>query len=200
MQGLCFAYPQRELFRDWSARIPAGLSLLRGGDGSGKTTLLRLMAGALPAHAGQLHIKHLSLRDNAAAYRRQVFWIEPRSVAFDQVTPVAYFQSLRQVHTGFDAQGLDDLTEGLALTPHLDKPLYMLSTGSKRRVWLAGVFASGAALTLLDEPLAALDKASIGFVLELLEEAAADPQRAWVVAHHEAPGDLPLAQTIELGD
>lgn len=200
MQGLCFAYPQRELFRDWSARIPPGLSLLRGGDGSGKTTLLRLMAGALPAGAGQLQIKQLSLHDNAAAYRRQVFWVEPRSAAFDQVTPVAYFQSLRQVHARFDAQRLGDLTDGLSLTPHLDKPLYMLSTGSKRKVWLAGAFASGAALTLLDEPLAALDKASIGFVLELLEEAAADPQRACVVAHHEAPGDLPLAQTLELGD
>lgn len=200
MQGLCFAYPQRELFRDWSVRVPPGLSLLRGGDGSGKTTLLRLMAGELQSGAGQLHIRHVSLRDNAAAYRGQVAWIEPRSTAFDQVTPAAYFQSLRQVHAGFDAQRLGDLTEGLALNAHLDKPLYMLSTGSKRKVWLAGAFASGAALTLLDEPLAALDKASIGFVLALLEEAAADPARACLVAHHEAPGDLPLAQTIELGD
>lgn len=158
------------------------------------------MAGELPASAGQLQIRDQSLHHNAPAYRRQVFWVEPRSQAFDQVTPVAYFQSLHQVHAGFDAKRLVELTEGLSLTPHLNKPLYMLSTGSKRKVWLAGAFASGAALTLLDEPLAALDKASIGFVLELLEEAAADPQRACVVAHHEAPGDLPLAQTIELGD
>jgi energy-coupling factor transporter ATP-binding protein EcfA2 len=74
----------------------------------------------------------------------------------------------------------------------------MLSTGSKRKVWLAGAFASGATVTLLDEPFAALDKASIGFVMELLEEAAHHPKRAWVLAHHEAPGAVPLAAIIEV--
>ena len=32
-----------------------------------------------------------------------------------------------------------------------------LSAGTRRKVWLAGAFASGAAVTLLDEPFAALD-------------------------------------------
>ena len=92
------------------------------------------------------------------------------------------------------------LMQALDLTLHLEKPLYMLSTGSKRKVWLAAALASGAALTLLDEPFAALDRSSIRSVLDLLREAASHRQRAWVVADYEAPPGVPLAQHIDLGD
>ena len=198
-EGLFFSYPQRELFIDWSARITPGLTLVRGGDGAGKTTLLRLLAGALPAQAGTLQVHQLRLDQQPEAYRDQVFWADPLSSAFDQSTPVDYFKSLHEGERVVDAPRLSDLIEGLALAPHLEKPLYMLSTGSKRKVWLAGAFASGAAVTLLDDPFAALDKRSIDFVMELLREAARHPMRAWVLAHHEAPGDVPLAATIDLG-
>ncbi len=198
VEGLCWRYPQRELFADWSARIPPGVTLVRGGDGSGKTTLLRLLAGELPAHAGQLQVNDVRLRDQPAAYRQQVFWTDPRSQAFDQITPADYFKSLHRGYPGFDAPLLGELTKGLSLAPHLDKPLYMLSTGSKRKVWLAAAFASGAAVTLLDEPFAALDKASIDYVLKFLGGAAVHSARAWVLAHYEAPGTVPLAAIIDL--
>lgn len=184
----------------WSARIPPGVTLIRGGDGSGKTTLLRLLAGELPANSGDLQINDILLSEQPSAYRQQVFWTDPRSDAFDQMTPLDYFQSLHQRHPGFDEQALAGLIEGLSLAPHLDKLLYMLSTGSKRKVWLAAAFASGAAVTLLDDPFAALDKASIGFVMTLLHEAAHHPARAWVIAHYETPGDTPLAAVIDLED
>jgi hypothetical protein len=57
----------------------------------------------------------------------------------------------------------------------MDKKLFMLSTGSKRKVWLAAGFASGADLLLLDEPFAALDAPSIAFVKELLQDISAHP-------------------------
>ncbi len=198
--GLRFGYPQHELFTDWSAAVTPGVTLVRGGDGVGKTTLLRLLAGVLPADAGQLQVNGIRLAEQPAAYRQQVFWADPRSDALDQVTATDYFKSLPPLYPRFEGRALAELVAGFALAPHLDKPLYMLSTGSKRKVWLAAAFASGAAVTLLDEPFAALDKASIGFVLELLEEAADHPSRAWVVAHYEPPGKVPLAGIIELGD
>ena len=75
----------------------------------------------------------------------------------------------------------------------------MLSTGSRRKVWLAAAFASGAALTLLDQPFAALDKVSMGVITELLQEAAGHPERAWVVADYVAPPGVPLAGQAQLG-
>jgi energy-coupling factor transporter ATP-binding protein EcfA2 len=95
---------------------------------------------------------------------------------------------------------IDDLVEGLALTEHRAKRLFMLSTGSRRKVWLAAAFASGAAVTLLDDPFAALDKPSIGFVTELLQEAAGHSSRGWVVTGYAAPDGVTLAATLDLGD
>lgn len=197
--GLYFQYSGQALFADLSARIMPGVTLVCGGSGRGKSTLLRLLAGTLPLTGGQLRINGISLQNQPAAYRQQVFWTEPREDAFDQMTTLEYFQLQRQTHAGFKDVGLTALVEGLGLTPHLSKPLYMLSTGSKRKVWLAAAFASGAAVTLLDEPFAALDTASIGFVLDLLEDAATHPTRAWVLAHYEAPGTVPLSGVLDLG-
>jgi ABC-type multidrug transport system ATPase subunit len=188
------------LFDGLSTRIAPGITLVRGGDGSGKTTLLRLLAGELPPHAGHLEIDGICLHDRPAAYRQQVYWIDPRSDAFDQMKTADYFKSLPGLYSTFDQTLLEDLIKGLSLTPHLDKQLYMLSTGSKRKVWLAAAFASGAALTLLDEPFAALDKVSAGHVMKLLHNAADHPARAWVIGHYEAPDGVPLAATIDLGD
>ena len=198
--GLHFEYSGQALLTDFSARIMPGVTLVCGGSGRGKSTLLRLMAGALPLTAGQLYINGISSQDQPTSYRQQVFWTEPHTDAFDQLTVLAYFQLQRQTHGGFTESHLAVMIDGLSLAPHLAKPLYMLSTGSKRKVWLAAAFASGAALTLLDEPFAALDSASIGFVMRMLEDAATHTTRAWVLAHCEAPGQVLLAGLVDLGD
>ncbi|WP_370692362.1 ATP-binding cassette domain-containing protein [Polaromonas sp.] len=199
-EGLHFCYPERELFAGLSAAISPGVTFVRGGDGRGKTTLLRLLAAELAADAGELSIKGITLETRAKDYRRQVFWTEPRTEAFDQMTPAHYFDVQRSTYAGFDDGVLAACVHGLALAPELNKQLFMLSTGSKRKVWLAAAFASGAALTLLDMPFAALDKASIAYVLSLLQEAAAHPARAFVVADYAAPAGVPLAGLIDLGD
>lgn len=203
LQGVGFHYPQQQVLVGLSACLAGGVVLVRGGDGRGKTTLLRLLAGDLPLQTGQLLLSGRCSATQPQAYRQQVYWIDPRSQAHEQITALQYFAQLRQRYPGFpgaDAPRLDELITGLSLAPHVDKPLYMLSTGSKRKVWLAGALAAGATLTLLDDPFAALDKPSIGFALQQLSVAARDPTRLWVLSGYEAPGQIPLAQVIDLGD
>jgi ABC-type transport system involved in cytochrome c biogenesis ATPase subunit len=201
---LYFGYPQRPLFTNLSVLAPPGLTWVRGGDGCGKSTLLRLLAGDLAAHAGELRIHGVRLSEDGAAYRAQVFWMDPRTAALDQISAQNYFASLQPRYPQWDALALVDAVQGLSLAQHIDKPMYMLSTGSKRKVWLAAACASGAPLTLLDDPFAALDKPSIVYVLQLLRRAAQHAERAWVVAHYELPADsqgsLPLAARVDLGD
>lgn len=200
VEGLTFHYPQRELFNKFSLKVLPGVTLVSGGDGRGKSTLLRLLAGDIKAQAGVLVIHGTSLTDQPLAYKAQVFCTDPRSTSFDQVTAMAYFEGLRAHYPQWDEAMLAELFAGLSLAPHVDKPLYMLSTGSKRKVWLAAAFACGAPLTLLDEPFAALDKVSILFVRGLLKAQAKNPVRAWVLANFEAPDGVPLVDVIDLGD
>jgi ABC-type multidrug transport system ATPase subunit len=199
VDGLGFGYSkQAALFKDLSLTLPPGVIWLGGDESTGKTTLLRLLAGELPAQSGSLQINGMPLADKAQAYRSQVFWVDPRTQAFDAMTPQAYWDGVRKAHPLWNAALLADLIEGLGLAPHLPKSLYMLSTGSKRKVFLAAAFASGAAVTLLDEPFAALDKTSVDLVLELLQEAASLAHRAWVVADYVVPRGVVLAATIAL--
>ena len=203
VDGLTFHAPQRALFSGWSARIGPGVTLVLGGESSGKTTLLRLLAGDLVAQSGELQIQGLSLQVQPQAYRQQVFWIDPRTEAFETISANQFFDQQRAKWPGFwpaDAAAWAELLAGLSLTEHLDKPLYMLSTGSKRKVWLAAAFAAGAVVTLLDDPFSALDRASIRCVLRQLEAVSQQTVRALVLAQYEAPAGLNLAQVIDLGD
>jgi ABC-type nitrate/sulfonate/bicarbonate transport system ATPase subunit len=101
-------------------------------------------------------------------------------------------------HPGFEPAIARELAEALGLSPHLDKPLYMLSAGSKRKVWLSAAMASGAPLTLIDQAFAALDAPSTRLLRELLTEAGEHPRRAFLLADHEAAPGLPWGQVIDL--
>ncbi|MDE2431212.1 MAG: ATP-binding cassette domain-containing protein, partial [Burkholderiales bacterium] len=187
-----FSYPDCPLFKDWSADIPAGVTLVRGGDGRGKSSLLQILAGELPAASGQIQLQGVDASVHAEQYRRQVYWMNPRNEEYEQVIVSDYFASLKTRFQHFDAAKLDAAVQGLALVPHLHKHLYMLSTGSKRKVWLAAAFAAGATLNLLDDPFAGLDKASIQFVIAQLNQMGDDPYRVWVLADYQAAVGLQL--------
>lgn len=198
---LCFGYPQRPLFNNWSCAVPAGVTLLQGGESTGKSTLLRLLCGELTMQSGRLQCTGVSLNPSTRkAYQKQVFCTDPRSEAFEAITPLQFFDHMALRYPRMEIPTAVALADDLALTPHLEKTFFMLSTGTKRKVWLAAAFASGATVTLLDEPFAALDKTSIGLVIALLQDAASHSTRSWVVADYAPPPGVPLALTIDLGD
>lgn len=133
--------------RDLSATLNAGVTLVHGDTGSGKSTLLRLLAGVLPAR-GRLTLADVRLDAEAAAYRRHVFFCDPATDAFDQRTARDTTALLSAGDTHFNEDRWQVLVEGFALAPHLDRPMVMLSTGSKRKVGLVAALASGRALEL----------------------------------------------------
>jgi ABC-type multidrug transport system ATPase subunit len=200
VQGLNFSYPGHPLFINFSARIPSGVTFIQGGDGRGKTSLVRLLAGDLPLASGNLQLRLLDKQEAPQAYRDRVFWIDPRTEANDALSPRNYFEKIKAKYAEFDAQALEALIQGLSLDDHVDKSLYMLSTGSKRKVWIAAAIASGAEVILIDDPFAALDKPSIRFITQLLQDASKKSTRAWIISGYEAPEGVNLAQFIDLGD
>ena len=197
---LSLAYPGCVVVRDFSTQAANGLVLVQGGGGRGKTSLVRLLAGELAADAGQLQLGSVWLHEKPAAYRQQVFWADPGTAAHDALTAKEYLRQVQHHYPTFDEARLNWAIEGLSLAPHLDKNIFMLSTGSKRKLHLAAAFASRAALTLLDTPFAALDKVSIRFALNMLAEVAQDSDRLWVLADYAQPEGMTLPLLIDLGD
>ena len=193
---LSFGYGTESLlFDELSLSLPPGVCFIGGDESTGKTTLLRLLAGDLAAH-GELRINDVSLAQDRAAYRRQVAWIDPQSTALDSQTAHQIFATTLPA---CNPDMLDAHIDGLALAPHLDKTLTMMSTGTRRKVLIAATLAAEAPVTLLDQPFKALDRPSIDYLLAVLAQARRPPARAWVVADYEPPPGIDLTRLIELG-
>lgn len=175
--------PIQQLSFTW----PAGVSWICGDEGSGKTTLLRLLAADVQPTSGTVRVPEGG-----------VCWVDLQSPAHDNTTVQACWDVLRIQHPKWNDALLQDLAQALDMQPHLDKRLHMLSTGSRRKTMVLAALASGATVTLLDQPFAALDLASIQILKEFLREAAEHPSRAWIVADYEAPPDLLLASVLNL--
>jgi len=198
IDALRFAYPdQPALVSNWSASIGPGVTLLYGDTGTGKSALLQVIAGTLPA-TGRLTVAGVSLDAAPEAYRRQVFFVDPVTDRFDQLTARECTASLVEGDAGFSEAKWQAIADGFALAPHLDKKMFMLSTGSKRKVWMAAGLASGRPLILLDEPTAGLDTPSTRCLWATLTGFSAQSEQAVIVASAARIDTVPLAATIEL--
>ena len=155
--------------------LPPGLVAVTGDEGVGKTTLLR------------------RLGENSSA-----LWLDLSLPGHDDQTPEQVWDSLTFRCPHWNTQLQQDLIEALHLHPHLGKKLFMLSTGSRRKIALVGLLASGATATCLDQPFAALDAASACVIREFLYDMADHPTRTWVVADYEADARLPWRRHVAL--
>ena len=156
--------------------LPPGLIAVTGDEGTGKTSLLR------------------RLGDDPSS-----LWLDLSLPGQDEHSPEQVWDALRPRCPHWNTQLQQDLSEALDLHPHLGKKLFMLSTGSRRKVALVGLLASGATVTCLDQPFAALDASSIGVIRDFLADMADHPSRTWVVADYAADARLPWRRHVALG-
>ena len=195
---LAHTWGARPIFGPLDLVIPAGVTLVQGDEQTGKTTLLRILAGDIAPTSGWVEIKGCRSDEHAQAFAQAVFRTEPLTTALDQTSPAVWFDTLLERYPLFNKPLLADLVESFDLNTHIHKPLYMLSAGSRRKVWLSAAFASGAALTLIDQPFAALDGPSMRLLREVLQDFSQQTARACLLADYEPPGDISLASTIEM--
>jgi energy-coupling factor transporter ATP-binding protein EcfA2 len=169
--------PQVSPLLQWQGlRILPGLNAITGDEGCGKTRLLRELAQSTA----------------------DALWLDLRLPEHEECSPEQVWAELQARCPGWHAELQADLAQALHLQDHLGKKLFMLSAGSRRKVALVGLLASGVAITCLDQPYAALDLASMRVIREFLQEAADHPSRAWVVADYETDPELTWTSTITL--
>lgn len=190
----------RRLFALGTLTLQPGLTLVLGDEGAGKTTLLRLLAGESPHAVAQATLTGHSLHTAPDAYLREVAWLDPANQAWEQVVVNDLWAQQASHFARWSPDTLDDLAEALDLQAHRHKPLYMLSTGSRRKALMAAALASGAALTLLDMPFAAVDGATCRTLRDVLADCAGHPQRAFVLADYSAPAGVGAALVLNLDE
>ncbi|RZU51986.1 NitT/TauT family transport system ATP-binding protein [Krasilnikovia cinnamomea] len=127
-----------------------------GRSGCGKSTLLRLVAGLLPASAGEIRVSGERVtkprRDIAMMFQRPAL-LPWRSVVDNVLLPVQIFGWRRADYRARAAEllALTGLTEFAKRSPH------ELSGGMQQRVALCRALIADPRVLLMDEPFSALD-------------------------------------------
>ncbi|MBS0569707.1 MAG: heme ABC exporter ATP-binding protein CcmA [Proteobacteria bacterium] len=181
-QSLCFARNDEAIFGplDFELR-PGDVVLIEGDNGSGKTTLLKVLSGLLEPSSGNVLLHGVPLTLAKLSH---------------QVALLGHLPGLKLELSALEnlrfATGMGGIRPGI--TPRLalasvglegygDVPLRTLSAGQRKRVALARLLLVPAALWLLDEPYANLDREGIELVNRLLDNHAHRGGAALITSH-----------------
>lgn len=196
--GLHAGYPGRPVLAGWSHTFAPGLTWVQGPNGCGKSTLLKVLGGALPALFGTLRLGDTDARHAPLAWRQAVGWCGSDALVFDHLHADEYAGFLAGLYPRFDVATYDRAADALGLSPWRGARIAALSSGTQRKLALAAMLATGTPVLLLDEPLANLDAACQDELRALLDAAAAQTERIWIVTSHEPLGATAQAQATRL--
>jgi ABC-2 type transport system ATP-binding protein len=162
----------------------AGTLVIQGENGTGKSTLLRIVAGVIPADAGEVTVAgHRLSTDRLAALRHLGY--APEIAELPAHLRVAELISLVSALKGC-ARPPPALVERLSVTAILGQRLGSLSLGQRRRACLLAALTGDPDLLVLDEPTNGLDREGIALLIDLLAERARGGSAA-IVATHDRP-------------
>lgn len=148
------------LFEPVSFAVATGdVVQLEGPNGVGKTTLLRALCG-LASHArGELLWRGQPLATQRPLFATETLYIGHAAglkAALSARDNLRWWSGLNGLRT--DDDWLDDALAEVGLAGYETSPCFQLSAGQQRRVALARLFLSPAALWILDEPFTAIDR------------------------------------------
>ena len=183
---LSFHRQDEPVFAPLDFRLHAGeLALVEGDNGSGKTTLLRLLAGLLHVSEGRLLWRGEPWRRDACA--GEILFLGHQLGQKLELSPRENLAFAIGLHGRRDGVTPAAALDEVGLAGYEDEPVRRLSAGQKKRAALARLLLQPAALWLLDEPYANLDRHGIALVNRLLERHV-DAGGTALVSSHGAVG------------
>jgi len=159
IRGLKKSFGPNDVLRGVDLHVARGrITGIVGPNGAGKTTLVKTLLGLCHATAGEIRIDGTLVGDDER-YRARIGYM-PQIARFpENLTATDLFTTLRDLR-GEPGELDDDLVRSLALGDQLDKPLRVLSGGTRQKVNACMALLFDPQLLILDEPTAGLDPLS----------------------------------------
>lgn len=156
VRGLAKRFGRRRVLTGLDLEVRAGLvTALIGANGAGKTTLIKVLLGLTRSDAGKVVIDG-HLLDGSPEYRAMIGYM-PQIARFPAHATgrdlLGILRTLRGASTTVDLS----LAEAFGLADQFDRPLGVLSGGTRQKVNAVLAFAFQPRLLILDEPTAGLD-------------------------------------------
>lgn len=187
----------RSLVADLSFRLePGQLALTTGPNGSGKTSLLRAIAGLVRPESGEIRLGGRPITKLESEERGLIIYqahLDGLKKDLTVTENILFNSQIRGI-----SQPISKVLAELGLEGYENRSLRNLSAGQKRRVALAVLKLSGAALWLLDEPLTNLDPAGRQLVSGWLDQHLEQQGMAIVATHLTEELTRPGCLLVEL--
>ncbi|EHI8787379.1 cytochrome c biogenesis heme-transporting ATPase CcmA [Salmonella enterica] len=181
---------ERTLFRGLSFTVEAGEWVqVTGGNGAGKTTLLRLLTGLARPDGGEVYWQGEPLRRVRDSFHRSLLWIGHQPGIKTRLTAR---ENLHFFHPG-DGARLPEALAQAGLAGFEDVPVAQLSAGQQRRVALARLWLTRAALWVLDEPFTAIDVNGVARLTRRMAAHTAQGGMVILTTHQPLPGAADIA-------
>jgi polar amino acid transport system ATP-binding protein len=174
-----------------SNRIDAGeVVVIIGPSGSGKSTLLRSLNGLQDVDTGRIVIDGVEVTDKKTDINKlrakvgmvfQHFNLFQHKTALENIVMPQVIVAKRSRKEAEEIA--NDLLAQVGIPDHGDNYPSMLSGGQQQRVAIARSLAMKPKVMLFDEATSALDPETVGGVLELMRQLAADGMTMAVVTH-----------------
>lgn len=139
--------------------------IVTGTNGSGKSTLLRVITGLLAPTSGTVHIE-----DDSDAFAYEHMHYLGHMNALKPALSIEENLNFWRNFCGTPLRTPDEALEAVDLAGIGHLPAAYLSAGQKRRVSIAKLLVTFKPVWVVDEPTAALDKASEQLFADLVKE------------------------------
>ncbi|MBW4552222.1 MAG: ABC transporter ATP-binding protein [Aphanocapsa sp. GSE-SYN-MK-11-07L] len=190
VEHLSKIYGSTQAIKDVTFRVEPGEILgLLGPNGAGKTTTMRILAGYLPATAGNATIAGFEVHTQPMQVRQRIGYLPESPPLYPEMTVEGYLNfvaRLKGVNAGDRPQRLNAALTGCNLQDKRKVIIRKLSKGYKQRVGIAQAIVHNPPAIILDEPTVGLDPRQIIEVRNLIKSLA-DGDTTVILSTHILP-------------
>ena len=180
--GISKRYGRVPVLRGVDLAVRAGrVTALLGPNGAGKSTLIRVILGLARPDEGTVVVAGTPVGDGPG-YRAAIGYMPQHPHFPENLTGREVVRLLRELR-GHTMPEDDELFEAFALAAELDKPVRVLSGGTRQKLNAALAFMFRPRLLLLDEPTAGLDPVASGLLKDRVRSARQAGVSVLLVSH-----------------